>query len=448
MTNTHRGDIETVATGAWTPADFAALPLNDYTALQKRWSWFQDQKIGVLVHWGLYSQAGIVESWQLSDADGWARRPKAWRPNMTQLKHDYWQLADHFAPTRYDPTHWARLFRQAGLRYAIFTTKHHDGYTLYTTNASDYHTTTDLFAPFAQAMRAAGIGVGAYYSKADWHQPDYWRPNGQPKHRGADYAPSNNPARWQRYVDFVHQQLTEIATQYGPLRMLWLDAGWVGNAREPLNFDRLLPALQHQQPEMLLVNRTMGGRCEEYVTPERQVPTLTQRPTLPWESNLPLANNWGYAPYDHYKPFGQLLSDVLQVITLGGNIVLGVGPKADGTLPAPAVQRLKQLGGWLALNGAGIYGTRPVCPVVMQAAQQRHLAITQDDHAYYIFFKRRVPDRQLDLKSLHLPLSITQVTRLGLTAAPLPLANQIIQLPGTLRQSRCPGLRLTKLERS
>lgn len=449
MTTSHlRGDIETGSGRPWQPADFAALPAAEYAAVRKRWAWFQDQKIGVLLHWGLYSTAGIVESWQLSDADGWARRPHAWRPNMTQLKHDYWHLAEQFAPPAAAPQAWAPLLRQAGSRYAILTTKHHDGYTLYPTAASDYHTAADLFGAFTAAMRRVGITPGAYYSKADWHHPDYWRPDGQPKRRSADYDPASDPVRWQRYAAFVHDQLKEITTRYGPLGMLWLDAGWVGDAREPLGFDQLMPAIQEKQPHMLIVDRTMGTRWEEYVTPERQIPALADRPALPWESGIPLADNWGYVPRDHYKDFLPLLRSILQVVTLGGNIVLGVGPKADGTIPAPAQRRLRQLGGWLAVNGAGIYGTRPLPPAVIQAAARQHLAITQDDTAYYLFCLRRSPPRQLDLAALHLPTAVGTVTRLGSTAPPLRTANQRLFLPGTLRQARYPGLRLTKIERS
>jgi alpha-L-fucosidase len=441
---TSRGDIESTKEKEWTAADFSQLP--EHAQLEKNWTWFQNQKIGVLLHWGLYAQAGIVESWELSDADCWARQPKAWRPNMTQLKQDYWGLAQQFAPTHYDPAAWAAVFKNAGIRYAIFTTKHHDGFNMYHTQYSDYHADADLFGAFAQAMTQAGIGVGAYYSKADWHHPDYWRPDGTPKNRGIDFDRHQDPERWQRYVTFVHHQLTELAANYGPLRMLWLDAGWVGDAREPLALDQIIPALWQKQPQMLAVDRTMGGRFEQYVTPERQVPDIQNRPVLPWESNIPLANNWGYTPGDTYKSIGEIIRTILQVVTLGGNIVLGVGPKPDGTLPAPASRLLHQLGGWLALNGQGIYNTRPVAAAAIAAARRQGYAITQDDRAYYLFPLASVPPQTLDLHALHLPDTQPIVTRLGWQGQPFPVkAQHVVRLPGSLRQSLHPGLRIAKV---
>ncbi|GAC45944.1 alpha-L-fucosidase [Pediococcus acidilactici NGRI 0510Q] len=134
--------------------------------------WFQDQKIGVIFHWGLYSAAGIVESWQLSKEDTWARK-KPWRKDLTTLRHDYWNLAKAFNPAKFDPEKWATEIQKAGFRYAIFTTKHHDGFNMYATQQSDFNVThytgKDLFHEFAKSLTAHNVAVGAYYSKADWH---------------------------------------------------------------------------------------------------------------------------------------------------------------------------------------------------------------------------------------------------------------------------------------
>lgn len=451
-----RGDIESSNpdySALKLPEDFAQFP--EYSDLVNRWQWFQEQKIGILIHWGLYSQAGIVESWELSDKDTWARRPHPWRSNMAQLKQDYWGLAHVFNPTRYDPIKWAHVFRQAGVRYAIFTTKHHDGFNMFDTQQSGFKITNpkfpfstnpnaDVFGAFAKAMRQSGISVGAYYSKADWYNADYWSKDNEPKSRGASFDVHKQPERWQRYVDFVHAQLTELAENYGPLRMLWLDAGWVGDKREPLYWERLMPSLWKMQPQMLTVDRTMGGRFEEYVTPERQIPTLADCPSLPWESNLPLADNWGYVPHDHYKSLHTIVESILQVISLGGNIILGVGPKPDGTLPHQAIHLLQGLGAWTTLNSEGIYGTRPATPNIIRAAAQLGYFITENDDAYYLFPRKHMPNVWLDLERLALPRASKKVTRLGYRSTPYPTYGNVVRLSGSLQQSLYPGLKIAK----
>ncbi|WP_225048455.1 alpha-L-fucosidase [Lacticaseibacillus kribbianus] len=438
---TTRADIEAAKTTGWTARDFAPFP--EYSTLTRRWDWFQNQKIGLLLHWGLYSKAGIVESWQLSDKDAWARGKHPFRPNMRQLKRDYWGLAQGFDPPRYDPAAWAKLFKQAGIRYTILTTKHHDGFNLFDTQFSDFKVKRDLVGPFVAAMQDAGITPGLYYSKADWHHPDYWRPDGQPKDRRADYEPGDDPERWGRFVDFTHKQLLELTTNYGPLGMLWLDAGWVNGTREPLGFDELMPEIRAVQPDMLVVDRTMGGRYEQYVTPERRIPALEARPAIPWESNIPLSHDWGDVPHADYKDIRTVVENVLQVVTLGGNIVLGVGPRADGTLPRQAVALLEKLGAWLQLNGAGIYNTRAASADLIRRAAAQRLFITEDAGHYYLFPKAKVPSAVLDLTSLGLADQVADSALLG-TGEPLVRQGHQVLLPGGLRQRLLPGIRLTK----
>ncbi|MFD1410274.1 alpha-L-fucosidase [Lapidilactobacillus gannanensis] len=450
-TDDKRADIESAKNIAWTPTDFEGYP--EYDSLQKSWRRFNQQKIGVLIHWGLYSVAGIVESWQLSDEDTWARGKHPFRPNMSQLKKDYWGLAQQFNPVHYNPDQWARLFKQAGIQYAIFTTKHHDGFTLYDTKYSDFKITNpkfpyaqqpraDLFGSFTAAMRQEGITPGAYYSKADWHYPAYWRPDGKPKSRHADYQPTTDPQRWQQFVKFVDQQLLEITHNYGSLGMLWLDAGWVNGPDEPLNFDELMPEIRAQQPDLLVVDRTLGGRYENYVTPERQIPTPDKLPVMPWESNVPLSNDWGYVPHADFKSIRTIILDVLKVASLGGNIVLGVGPKPDGSIEPQATKLLQQLGAWLQINGQGIYGTTGVGAKLFKKAQQLGWLLTEDADHYYLFPRKKVPAQYLNLEYFGFPKQISQVALLG-SGEQLPFQNgsqKFVRLPGKLRQQLFPGI--------
>lgn len=323
---------------------------------------FQDRKIGVLFHWGLYSLAGIVESWQLSKEDTWARK-NPWRDNLDELRHDYWALANSFNPRNFKPDTWAKEIKDAGFKYALFTTKHHDGFSMFDTKFSDYNvshfTGKDLFGEFASSFHREGIHVGAYFSKPDWHCPYYWQPNSDPKGRYASYDPIKNPDLWRKFNHFTEGQLLELSQNYGNIDILWLDGGWVNSEHhEFLDMNTIVSKMRRYQPQMLVVDRTIGGRYEDYVTPERHVPDDVPRKV--WESNIPLAKNWGYVPNDKYKSFDEILLTIIKNVSLGGNIILGVGPKPDGTFPKEAKHIMHLLGLWLKDFGEGIYGTRAI----------------------------------------------------------------------------------------
>lgn len=342
---------------------YGELPLEVKQQLEK----FQDDKLGVIFHWGLYAIAGIVESWQLSEEDTWARK-QPWRPTLDQLRQDYWALDKVFDPQKFCPENWASLCKKAGFNYMLFTTKHHDGFNMYDTHYSTYKVTgkscpfhqnkrKDIFKEVVQAFRKEGLSTGIYYSKADWASPLYWEPDSSPKGRYASYDPLEKPEIWQSYQQFVFNQLQELCTSYGKMDILWLDGGWVNSANnEYLAMDQLIPQLRKAQPQLIAVDRTIGGPYENYVTPERKVPDIL--PEKVWESNIPLAKNWGYVPNDSYKTFEEILTLLIQIVSKGGNLLLGIGPKPDGTLPKEAVALMAQLGSWLQVYGQGIYGTR------------------------------------------------------------------------------------------
>lgn len=359
-----RKDIE--ENTSTTNEDYQSLPLG----VQKKLEWFKDQKLGVIFHWGLYAQAGIVESWQLSEEDDWARSKGAWRPTLEALRHDYWKLNETFYPERFDPTEWADLSKKAGFKYMIFTTKHHDGFNMYDTHYSDYkitggssaykdHPQADVLKEVVEAFREKGLAIGAYYSKADWHSPFYWVPKQQAKGRTASYDPKKEPETWGKFKGFVHNQLEEIAERYGPIDITWLDAGWVreGRTNENLDMGEIAEKMRRHNPEMLIVDRSVGGEHENYVTPERKIPEIA--PKKAWESNIPHAKNWGFVPDDIYKDTDEMISSLIKVVSMGGNLIIGIGPKPDGTLPDKSVELMASLGKWMDSNGEGIYGSRP-----------------------------------------------------------------------------------------
>jgi len=358
--------------------------------IQKKLTWFEDQKLGVIFHWGLYAEAGIVESWQLSEEDEWARKPVAWREDVKELQRDYWNLIETFNPTEFDPKEWARLCRQAGFKYMIFTTKHHDGFHLYDTQESDFKVggsrspyKGDIYRDVVEAFRDEGIAIGAYYSKADWYSPDYWVDNGTKKGRRANYDTLLEADRWERYVQYVHRELEEITQNYGQTDILWLDAGWCGKGREDLRMDELAEKVRKTNPDLLIVDRMMGGRHENYVTPERRIPRVQEIPNQTWESNIPLGRDWGYVPTDRYKSSQEIISLVIDVVTKGGNLLLGVGPKPDGTFTEESKKILNDLGQWLTVNGEGIYGTRAISDLT----DDRQWKVTKKETYYYGFYE-------------------------------------------------------------
>ncbi|MGO4938025.1 alpha-L-fucosidase [Fundicoccus sp. Sow4_H7] len=358
--------------------------------LEKRLEWFKDLKLGVLIHWGLYSQAGIVESWQLSEKDEWAREPKAWRDDIETLKLDYWNLISEFNPTSFDPNRWAELFQYAGIKYGLFSTKHHDGFNLFNTMESEFKVSgkqspfkVDATQKVFEAFRQHDIAAGAYYSKADWYSPYYWIDDGSITGRHANYDTKEYPEIWDKYVTFVHRQIHELTHNYGKVDFLWLDAGWCGYGNENLQMDQLAEIAREDQSELIIVNRAMGGRHENYVTPERRIPNWDEIPSKAWESNIPLGNDWGYVPTDVFKPSSMIIKNLVDVVSKGGNLVIGVGPTPEGTITQEETTILTDLGDWMAIYSEGIYSTRPLIEV---NKQQTDFKIVHRDNDYYLYF--------------------------------------------------------------
>lgn len=365
--------------------------------------WFKDQKLGVIFHWGLYSIPGIVESWQLSKEDNWARKTP-FRNNLTELREDYFGLSNFFNPYKFDARNWAEICKKNGFKYMIFTTKHHDGFNMFNTKYSDYKiTSNDFFKQIADAFREVGISVGAYYSKADWHSPLYWEPNSDPIGRYASYNPLEKVDKWRAYNSFVENQLIELSSFYGDLDILWLDAGWVNKQNEQLDMDGIVQSVRTQQPDILVVDRTIGGKYENYVTPERKIPDVL--PKKAWESNIPIAKNWGFCPNDIYKTPEELIENLVKIVAKGGNLLLGVGPKPNGDFSTDVVEILNSIGKWMEKYNEAIYNTRPV-----EINLKTDWLLTCNDNTIYLFghnsfeddFNLRALEKELNTKILEI----------------------------------------------
>jgi len=379
-----RGDIEQIKNISKAMDNYEETQM-----LKNRLEWFQDMKLGLILHWGVYAVSGEVESWRLSVGDEWAREP-GWKGDIKKLQKDYWNLNKQFNPTLFNPKEWADIAEKSGIKYLVFTTKHHDGFNMYDTKLSDYKVTgedcpfhndprANITSEVFDAFRKRGMCIGAYYSKADWHCPYYWVPGESALTRHTSYNKKENPELWQKYVDFTHGQFKELMSEYGPVDLLWLDAGWVCAPEEDIDMDAIAKMARTYQPELIICDRTVGGRHENYITPERCVPDAPL--SKPWESGIPLADNWGYVPNDRYKSVRLVIHTFIDVVAKGGNLLLGIGPKPDGTLPEEAVKSMIAIGEWLNINGEGIYGTRAYAPY-----RQGQCAFTRKKDDLYVIY--------------------------------------------------------------
>ncbi len=356
--------------------------------IQRRIDQWQDLKFGLLMHWGPYSQWGIVESWSICPEDeSWC--VPATVEDYFAYKKRYESLGKTFNPTRFDPARWAEAAKSAGMKYVVFTTKHHDGFCMFDSRYTDYKITgpdcpfrsnpkADITKEIFDAFRAEGLWVGAYFSKPDWHSPDYWWPHFPPFDRNVNYDPEVYPDRWNRFVDFAHRQVMELCTNYGKIDLFWFDGGWVRKNKaegaapripgyrvkrlynQDIRMDELVDKIRSKQPEAIVVDRAVEGKNQNYLTPENRVPEKML--PYPWESCLILGGGWSYSFNAKMMPSRKIVHLLSDIVAKGGNLLLNIGPGPDGTWYEDAYGRLADIGGWLQTNGEAIYGTRPMAP--------------------------------------------------------------------------------------
>lgn len=339
-------------------------------------------KFGLLMHWGTYSQWGIVESWSLCPEDEpWCIRRGPHAADWYGYKKAYEALRTEFNPIRFDPDRWAEAAADAGMRYMVFTTKHHDGFCMFDTRQTDYrithpgtafskHPKANITKEVFDAFRKRGFMTGAYFSKPDWNTPDYWWSYFPPKDRNVSYDPAKYPERWASFKKFTHTQMEEIATDYGRVDILWLDGGWVrpkATIDPQVDWQRNIPydqdidmptiakKLRQLQPGMLIVDRTVAGAYENYATPEQSVPD-TYLP-YPWESCMTLGNSWSYVPNETYKSANTVVHMLTTIISRNGSLLLNVGPRPDGAWDTAAYDRLAEIGKWMKVNAGAVYDT-------------------------------------------------------------------------------------------
>jgi alpha-L-fucosidase len=317
---------------------------------EERLEWFKDAKLGVFIHWGYYGVKGIGESWSMY--------------HKRISYDDYMEQGEEFTAKNYNPEAWAKLFKKIGARYAVLTTKHHDGVALWNTKFSKLNVVEktpakrDLVAPFVNALRKENLKVGLYYSLIDWSHPDYDvvfpRPNTRKNYPQKN---QNQLSPWQRFLKFNTGQLKELSDTFKP-DLYWFDGDWEKSS-EQWQAESIKDTLLAWNSKVIVNSRlkTYG----DYSTPEQGIPVV--RPDGAWEFCMTMNDNWGYFPSDtNYKPVSQIIRTFVEVIASGGNLLLNIGPKPDGTIAKEQVERLEALGDWIRKHETAVFNSKAGLP--------------------------------------------------------------------------------------
>ncbi len=337
---------------------------------EQRMAWWRDARFGMFVHWGLYAEA--AGEW---DGHVWTQGGMEWIQNYANVPADVYaqRLVPQFKPREGFADQWAEVARSAGCKYVVFTNKHHEGFALHDSSVTEFDakdvTGRDLHREIVDALRSRGLKVGAYHSLWDWHHPDAYAGPGSnnPKCQTME---GRDPAR---YVQFLHQQVREIVTNYGPLDILWFDYSNPEIQGESWRANELVAMVRQEQPAIITNNRLyrsaeagwhddhhlepFDNAYGDFCTPEQRIPP-TGVPGVDWETCMTINTTWGYSAHDHaWKPTRTLIRNLVDIASKGGNYLLNIGPKSDGSVPEEIVQRMQGIGQWMKVNGSSIYGT-------------------------------------------------------------------------------------------
>jgi alpha-L-fucosidase len=415
------------------------VPETDPLVLDKLEKW-QDLKFGLLMHWGTYSQWGIVESWSIcAEDEGWCRRSN---PNYVEYKRDYENLQTTFNPVNFDPAKWAKAAKNAGMKYVIFTTKHHDGFSMFDTKLTDYRITSpktpfhtnpkaDIAKEIFNAFRSEGLWTGAYFSKPDWHNENYWWPNFATPDRNVNYDVKVYPERWEKFVQFTQGQIMElVGGDYGRIDILWLDGGWVQKMsddevykyitskdykfsriqNQDIRMDELVEKARQKQPGLIVVDRAVYGKNQNYLTPENRVPEKAL--PYPWESCIIAGGGWSWVPDAKYMSGQNAIQLLVDIVVKGGNLLFNIAPGPLGQWHDDAYKLLEDIGGWMKINSEAIYGTRALAPY-----KEGKVCISKKgDNTIYIYY---LADTNENMPS-----------RIGMTTYSLP-AGARVEMLGT-----------------
>ena len=331
----------------------------------ERMRWFLQDRFGLFIHWGLYALPARGE----------------WVRSVERISNeDYQAYFEEFNPDHYEPKTWAKLARQTGMRYAVLTAKHHDGFCLFDSQLTDYKSTNtpcgrDLVREYVEAFRAEGLKVGLYYSLLDWHHPDYPAYGDRHHPMRENQAYRDRPQDFSKYIEYLHGQVSELLSAYGRIDIIWFDFSYDRMSGETWKASELVEMVRSLQPGILIDNRLAGSGesnrifatedppvfAGDFACPEQIIPPEglvdEDGQSVPWEACMTLNRNWGYAASDKdFKSPQQVVRALVECVSKNGNMLLNVGPDARGEVPPECVEILGEVGGWMGRNSASIYG--------------------------------------------------------------------------------------------
>lgn len=321
---------------------------------------FQKDRFGLFIHWGLYAIPARGE---------WVRSHEEMK------EEDYMPFFHEFSPDRFEPEKWAKQAKEAGMKYAVMTAKHHDGFCLFDTKTTDFKYKEDLVRRYLDAFRKEGLKVGLYYSLIDWHHPDF--PHYGDRHHPMRNHPecSNENRDWNRYLSYMHEQIRELLTNYGKLDIMWFDFSYNDMKGEKWGATEIRDMIDQYQPDMITDNRMEGDgiypgsimeehpnrTAGDFTSPEQMIPPYgivnkAGKP-VPWEACITMNEHWGYCSKDtNYKSAKLLIRTLVECVSKNGNMILNVGPDARGQFPVQSQQILSEIGAWMDRNSASVYG--------------------------------------------------------------------------------------------
>lgn len=362
----------------------------------ERLEWWTDARFGMFIHWGLYAQAARHE----------------WVKNREQLSNEDYQIYfDMFNPDLYNPKEWAKAAKNAGMKYFVVTSKHHEGFCLWDSKYTDYKATNtpygkDLLKPMVEAFRAEGLKVGFYYSLIDWHHPDFTIDRVHPMRNNQEERAKNKDRDMEKYAEYVYNQVQELLTTMGQIDLLWLDFSYPGpdgKGHEDWQSEKLINMVREKMPNVIVNDRldlldTSYGwdfRTPEQFMPKEWVTMNGER--VPWETCQTFSGSWGYYRDEYsWKTPRQLVAMLIEVVSKGGNLLLNVGPTGRGTFDDRAMNRLDAMGEWMTYHNRSIYNCT-AAPDEFAVPQNCFLTYNKDLNRLYIHVM------EWPFKALHLP---------------------------------------------
>ena len=347
------------------------------------WKWWVHDRFGMFIHWGLYTLPARHE---------WVKN----RERITD--EEYQKYFDHFNPDLYDPQAWARAAKEAGMKYFVITTKHHEGFCLWDSKYTDYKVTNtpygkDLLRPMVEGFREEGLRVGFYHSLIDWHHPEFPVDRLHPMRDNAEFREKNKDREIKKYAEYLHAQVRELLTEFGQIDVLFLDfsyPGEDGKGREDWQSEKLIKMVRELQPHILINDRADLLDTDwgwDFRTPEqvvvREWPKVDGQRVL-WETCQTFSGSWGYHRDEAtWKSVEQLVQMLIDTVSKGGNLLLNVGPTARGEFDERAMDRLSGIGKWMKQHGRCIYGCTQA-PEEFKAPQDCRLTYNPDTKRLYV----------------------------------------------------------------